>query len=489
MSKMRAEMIERMRAIFTELQGAIASVRLKRSSPTQMYNTVFAAFKSSASFSKIAFAAATISLLLLNTVAAQSAEQEEALELLETAASQARITTQVDTPQHCIALFWWNRLQWDSLWQEAYVYSPTGELLETVHEAYQSNAFVPEARSTVTYNVQGEMIERIVQNWASNTWTNASRTTWGYDATGNDTLSWQFSWHLAVTGDYWDTITGSRNRLQYGPANQISEREISYWSPGLPFGTWTRASKNNYFFNGLGQWDSLVTSSPAGLSWVPISRMVGVQWHDYAQQQRSAYKTQYYQGTWLNAIRNTCTFTGLDNLCYTETYNASVWDTAYREYQYYDAAQNLTQWERQDYNAGQWMVNSGVEHQYVYDGLGHIVEVVDRIWDPQIGYLNNEKRVYDEFFVVQTAAPRPQIEVTAFPNPVVDRLHFRMDRPGPAHITVTDMQGLLRMECFVAVSVDELELQISDLLPNGSYCYRISTRVGEAQGKFILLRP
>ncbi len=403
------------------------------------------------------------------------------------AAAQNRIALHDETPGHCFAFVWWNRLEWDSLWQETYTYSPQGQVIAVLHDAFASGVFIPFERQAIAYSNSGYLSERVTQRWVTGMWTNAVRETWATDAQGNDTLRIAYSWRQ-IQGQFgWDTTSGDHSIIAYDGSGQITNSETSYWVAGFPRGHWERLSRSEYFFDGLGQWDSLIVSSPSGNAWVPSNRLVQVQWHDYALGQRSGYRTQYYQGSWIDAQRVSCVYQGLGSNCVSESYTNNAWDTTYRESRDFDVEEHLTQWERQEFNNGNWLISNGGKHFYTYNGIGQTEQVIDQSWDPTIGYLNAQKRIYDSFFVSATTPQVSDWAVTAFPNPVTDVLHIQSRTREQVCIKVLDMQGRMRMQA-TRLFAGECTIPISDLLPNGTYFYQVSSKTGQAQGKFILLR-
>jgi hypothetical protein len=102
--------------------------------------------------------------------------------------------------------------------------------------------------------------------------------------------------------------------------------------------------------------------------------------------------------------------------------------------------------------------------------------------------VNIGKYVYGSFFTYAADAEVQHIQVSAYPNPCTDHLHFGFDSPPkkPVHIALYDLQGCLRMQTTMHSEVKEFAVPISESLENGAYVYRITTAQGHASGKVVV---
>jgi hypothetical protein len=406
-------------------------------------------------------------------------------------AQLATRATHQNTPDNCMAYIWWNRIQWDSLWQETYTYSVGGLLMEARRDVFVTGqGLEPLYNYVYAYDGLGRKTDKIQQIWNGTGYDNQVRESWTYDSRGADSLLFQYQWVFTPFGYAWDTMGGSRFVHIYTPTGDVATQEHSIWTPTTSGSYWENFSKTEYSFSPALEWDTVVFYNNASGNWAAHSRWVDLAWHDYTQRQAASYIVQTSSGGWTDLQRITCSYNGLDSDCIFEGYSGA-WDTTGREYRLYDAGSHLTKREKWQRQNNLWSVENGDVHLYTYDSLGRHIETVDQYWDPTVGYLNANRYVYGSFFVGLENAVMLSLDARVYPNPLAagDRLHIVLEtRPGPVTFTLHDLQGRLRLQCQAAYTGAEIEVPISQTLEQGQYIYEIRTREGRAQGKVMLQR-
>lgn len=400
----------------------------------------------------------------------------------------ARTALHPQTPEACMAYVWWNRIFWDSLWYETHVYATNGLLMETIHDdVYFQQGLQPHYRYLFEYDNQRRQTSYIQQVWGSGVYTNTHRQMWYPDFRGNDSLNFQFQWVYTPFGYAWDTLTGTRTLNAYTPNGDIASKEFYMWTTTTSGSFWSPQSKTDYRYSTAMEWDTVVFYQSVNGNWQANGRWVDITWHDYAQGQYASLVTQLPNGGWADVQRTSCSYSGLDADCHTESYSGS-WDTVSRHQEFYDADSQLIQIENRVRQGNAWTVLDGRKHNYTRDSLGNVVELINQDWDQQVGYLNANKYVYSSWFVGLSDAHLPTLQVKVFPNPATTSLSFTVEgiTAGPVRVALFDMQGNLRLECHHPHAAAEIKVPVSDQLPAGQYIYTLTTRAGTARGRVML---
>jgi Secretion system C-terminal sorting domain len=401
------------------------------------------------------------------------------------APSSAKISEHNDLPALAYEFSWNDSMAaWDSTRRKTYTYSPAGLLLEAVGDVYTSNAFQRSYRETLSYNVQGWLTDYLSKYWDGSTWVNQSRNEYDYDAFGNSSYDFYFSWN----GTTWDSTYGRRSTFSYVFTDKIGKETVEYWDPQNPI--WVLSDRSDYHWPNAQAWDSLTYFEYTG-TWEPSGRIAVFGWHNFAAElPDSALIQSYSVNGWVDDESMHVTY-GLhdsyDWIYYSRFVN--IWIPYSREVTQRDSKDHDVLNEGFEWNGG-WDQNYGYTNDYLYDGQGRTMEIVHDAWD--LGsYSHSQREVFPSFFTGSTDAIAPRVGVTAFPNPCTDRLNFNVElrQNGPVQIALYDLQGRVRVQTASPRLVDsQVEMPISEVLENGTYLYRVSTKEGVASGKVVVQR-
>lgn len=124
-----------------------------------------------------------------------------------------------------------------------------------------------------------------------------------------------------------------------------------------------------------------------------------------------------------------------------------------------------------------------------YDLVGRLV--ADSVeYADLVSRQNSHKFVYADFRELPTTPPLQTLDVTVYPNPVTEYLHFdlRLLESQVVEITIHDQLGrqLIRKE--VQMQVGSVAMGVAGELQAGTYCYRVKTNKFSKSGKFVVVR-
>jgi hypothetical protein len=402
----------------------------------------------------------------------------------------SKIASQGETPPICRAYIWRNHVRWDSIWQETYTYSPSGLVVETIHDdVFFNPGFAPHYKYLYEYDAQDRKKNWTQKTWGSGTYTNDQRKEWFYSHTGHDSVEYTFQWVSTPFGFDWDTLSGSRTLRTALPNGDILSEEFESWTPTTSGSYWNPQNKVAYHYSQTAEWDTVTYFQAQNGNWLPNGRRVAMNWFDFSQNQCASYVTQLPNGGWSDVQRTTCTFNGLDSDCFTENYSGN-WDTLLRQRLLFDSDGRATRVENQIRQANIWSITDARTFDYTLDSLGHVVEMIQQEWDLQFGFQNNLKYVYPSWLVGFAENSQAEMGVTIYPVPATDVCKFRLEGKtgGLVHIELYDLHGRLRVERIRPFTSNEIQLPLSEQLEGGTYLYRITTNAGSARGKIIILR-
>ncbi len=390
-----------------------------------------------------------------------------------------------DLPTMCNNFDWNDTLnQWDSTSRTHFTYFPNGDFAEVISEQYVGLTFVPSYRATYSFNNQTNTYKSINYNWNGSVWENSYRSDETRDVNGNPILFIDYFWNVSQ----WDTSGGERLNLSYVLVNKIGQSVSEVWNAGL----WETRYREEYAWPNAQGWDSATFSDWNGSAWDYTERYVDVTWHDFPQFLATTARYQSYVGPqWEDGDRFTATFGTYDSYTQiSEEWTGSSWVNSYKEVNVNDSLEHNTLFEDYIWN-GQWDPSYAYATAYTYDLQGHTEEAIYQSSTNGGPFINNYRQVYSTFF---TNAPDPDMATTsvqAYPNPCTDRLNFMVElqQNGPVQIALYDLQGRLRAQTLTPAQVGQaITIPVSEVLENGTYVYRVTSKLGEATGKVAVQR-
>jgi Secretion system C-terminal sorting domain len=398
-----------------------------------------------------------------------------------------KIAEHHDHPHTCTEFDWnGSGSVWDSTYRTTFAYFPDGRVAEEITARFLANQFQPNSRLTNLFNAHGDRINTTSYEWDSAAWVNSFKHEITYDPYGNPLLFWDFDW---VQGA-WDTVAGNRITYTYTFTDKPTSGLDEVWL-GTGLG-WRNSSLEELTWPTPQGWDSYTYSRWLNNAWEPQDRQVAVSWYKFSEWMPYSITYQtYYNGAWLNEGKRDYTYGQYDSeVSFSQEWLNVAWDTLYKDVITRDSLSHAILEEGYDW-VGTWQFSSGDQNDYAYDGQGHTVEIIHQSWTGNV-YEFETKQVYDNFFTVNAASPTTILsQVTAFPNPCTDKLNFKLElqQNSPVQIALYDLQGRLRMQTASPRLMDsQVTVPISEVLENGTYVYRISTKEGVAEGKVIVQR-
>ncbi len=401
----------------------------------------------------------------------------------------SRIAAHDDFPE--LALYFEKDLQlnqWDSTYRWTYSYFPNGDIAEQIGESYggPGTGFVNNQRVANTFASPGNVASTAYSGWNGSAWSNQYQFTYAYDSQNQIIADWFYQWN----GNQWDTVNGSRYTLGYVFSNRIASRVGESWN--FSTSAWDLDYREDYNWPSAQGWDSVIYSSWNGGNWQNEERYIDVAWHDIDEDEPTAGLYQGYTGSlWENRERFSNQYGTNDGYIYIEeNWNGTSWDSSYKEVVEIDSHGHDVGYLGYFY-AGGWHLSGGNENTFTYDAQGRTLEEIDEYLDSLLFVVSVYKTVYPSFF---TNAPEPTsliANVTAYPNPCIDKLNFQVElkQTSTVYIALYDLQGRLRMQTVTPARVGEdIALPISETLENSTYIYRLGTKEGEATGKVTVQR-
>jgi hypothetical protein len=396
-----------------------------------------------------------------------------------------KVSSHADYPQLCTQ-FTWEDIgnSWDTVSQSTFTYSINGWVTEEVRSNYASGNFVPDIRAVYSYSPSGWLVALDEFGWNGSAWDSTYRSEIAHDAFGNTTLYWSFDWNGS-----WDTTFGYQTRYTYRNVSQVESAVDQTWQNSQV--GWLLQDSTYYSYDLANTWDTIAYHSYTGIGWLAEERLVGLTWHDFAKELPLTVRTQYYAAGWEDVKRARVTYGPYDSQTWIfDTYNAPDWDSTAKEVYIHDAEWHEVAYEFYGW-AGGWNLSAGELNSYNYDGSGRTLERIREYYDGATYYFDR-RFLYDNFFVGTAAATVPQVEVTAFPNPATDLVHFNVGlaQPGPVHIALHDLQGRLRVasQAHTGMGESTITVPLSDQLESGTYVYTVRTKAGETTGKVVVQR-
>ncbi len=396
-----------------------------------------------------------------------------------------KVTSHDDLPNLKWALDWNDTANtWDSTARHTYSYAANGNLVEEIIQNFVGPGFVNAQRLQYAWNSQGLMQTEWSYRWNGMAWEYDYRTNWTYDAQQNPSSNLTELWD----GSAWGNLAGYRWTNTYVFTNRLAASEFENWNPATM--GWDLYLRYESHWPSVQGWDTLATYTYSLGTWVPSERAVDYVWLDFDQDLELSGRWQQYDGqNWADRSRFVCTYTSQnqDSDFITEAWNGTNWQNEYRYINDDDSLGHRRSFHNYQW-LGTWDLTGSSEFDYIYDNQGHTMEIVTRPWNG-ISYNNAIKEVFGSFFTGLGESQTLACNVTAYPNPCTDLLHFRMElpTPGPVQIALYDVQGRPRLQTVAAAQTDmAIEVPISETLENGTYLYRLSTKSGRAEGKVFV---
>jgi hypothetical protein len=400
--------------------------------------------------------------------------------------SAAKVSSHHDTPLQCLEFVWLDSTStWDSLAQTTFTYSINGALETSIRSNFDGSAFVLYERNQYAYYPDGSVKDKWYLYRNGNAWDSVAHDTYAYDAFGNTTVYLNYNYN----GSNWDRVAGERKDLTYRNVDQI-ETQVG-WQWQFNGQTWLRVDSIYYAFDGNNERMSDTHFGYSGVGWEPSFRWLDYSWYNFGKLLPSAGRKQIYSApTWVDVERFTATYSPFDSptAIFEQSMAPGQWDTAYKIVQQFDAQDHEILSEIYLYN-GAFILYTGRQELYTYDGLGNTLERITRD-NNGIAYNNAQRYLYANFFLAAPKATQPLVEVIAYPNPVQADLHLRLQlrQAGPVLVQLYDLQGRLRAETLSPYKGGELTFPLSETLENGCYLYHVSTKEGVADGKVVVQR-
>jgi Secretion system C-terminal sorting domain len=319
-------------------------------------------------------------------------------------------------------------------------------------------------------------------DWNGLAWDSTYRSSLSYDLYGNRVYYWTFAWNNG-----WDTTFGYRSNFQYRNGSQVEIKVNEVWQSSLA--GWNLQDSTIYHYNLANEWDTVSYYFHSIIGWTPEQRVVDITWHDFSNELSLTGRKQNFGSIWEDYERYRITYGPNESETWvTDVYNAPNWDSARKEVYINDYHEHQTAYEYYEWSGG-WLLNSSELNDYTYDGNGQTTLRIREYYDGS-NYVNERRFEYSNFFAGIASTQIPTLEVIAYPNPVADHLHFKLEGPqnGPVQIALYDMQGRLRAQTIAPYACEEVQIPISDLLADGIFVYRIQTKSGQATGKVVVQR-
>lgn len=425
-----------------------------------------------------------VSALNISTVSAQSAWHSwfKIGNITKNTADKT-VATQVDYPEHCTNFGWdGGGSVWDTTSQTTFVYNPNGGLLERIVAKYSSGSFTNDFREMHFYDVLGNDSLTLAYSWNGGAWESSYRFLRTFDPFGNITSSIGQIWN----GVAWDTSSGYRAIFTYHNTDQIAAVTQENYQVGSG---WEPTYRMEYSFDNQNRWDTVTGFNPDQGGWLYDRRMLDLAWHDFSKNQPDSAKFEEYINSWENLQRFRVTYSQFDSQVWIYDKFATVWDPAEKYIFNYDQYGNEVQNEGFAWT-GIWSQVDGTETNYLYGTSGEKLEVWQSFFDG-IGYVNDNRQVYADFFTHSADIEGHTLSAIAFPNPVISakRLSFQISdlKHGPTDVSLFDANGVLRLNTH-RPSNELIDIELPASLENGIYFYRIQTGNRRGTGKVVIQR-
>jgi hypothetical protein len=373
---------------------------------------------------------------------------------------------------------------WDPFSHYIYAYYLSGDVAEITFEAY-GPPYEPVQRHTYDYDANHHVVNSRLYDWSGSAWLNRDSSHTTYDAWGNETEKITFT----DFNNTWDTASIVRNTYTYHVSNQVLTSVRELWSVG---NGWIPSLRVENHYDANNQLDTTMSSTWVTITtsqWKPYRRLVGIQYYDYARNLPSAGRIQTYYNGWNDAQRYTVTYGQYDSQVWLYDEFITLWAPLQRNRIHYLAPGDIDTSSVENIVSNHWAISAATARQFTYDGQHHPVQVIEQDYHNG-NYENAFKWDYPSYFVANAPFQSATFAVKAYPNPATDRLNFDLQtlRPGPVHLVLYDLQGRKRMETEIQHADGSVALPISNVLENGTYCYRITTKAGVAAGKVEIER-
>jgi Secretion system C-terminal sorting domain len=398
----------------------------------------------------------------------------------------AKVAGHQDTPLICWE-FAWNDTSshWDSLAITTFTYNPDGTVAYSERQDDNGTTLVLYQRNAYAYYPDGKLKDKWYLYRNGNAWDSAAHDSYVYDQFGNTTIYYSDVYN----GTSWDHAAGERLVYTYRNVDQIETQVGSQWS--FQQQAWILVDSIVYAFDGNNERTSDTHYGYSGTNWDPSFRWLGYSWQSFADLAPSAATKEIYSGGWLPQERFTATYGPYlsPTAIFEQSISPGVWDTAYQVIQQFDSMEHLILAENYFYQADTFALIGGEQNLYTYDGAGHTLERIT-LNSQGIAYYNIQRYLYDAFFVGAAEPITPSLQVVAYPNPAADHfsIQFADNYRGPVQMQLFDLQGRLRTECLVSRANGTCTMPIAEVLENGTYLYRVTTKAGVASGKVVVQR-
>ncbi len=390
---------------------------------------------------------------------------------------------QVDYPLSCINFDWNSGPDvWDTASQTTYAYDPNGRVIERMIGLYGSGTYFNDFRETHAYTTSGFDTLTLAERWNGSNWDPSYRFLRTFDPYGNLTSSIGQTWN----GLGWDTSSGYRASYTYHPSQQIASVIQESYQIGVG---WYPTYKIEYSLDNQNRWDTVTGYLPLQGNWANDRRIVGLGWHDFSENQPDSGRFEQYTTVWENLQRYRVTYSQNDSQEWIYEKFATIWDPADKFLFNYDAQGNEILNEGYRWT-GAWTQTDGLLTSYVYGLSGERLEVTQAFYSGMI-YVNDNRQVYANFFTESPEEQNKSIHMSVFPNPSPGNapVNFKFSGKdlGMVQICLYDMTGRLRLVTHTATQA-LVQISIPDGFENGTYIYRVDSRVGTANGTWILQR-
>ncbi|MEY3444204.1 MAG: Secretion system C-terminal sorting domain [Bacteroidota bacterium] len=390
---------------------------------------------------------------------------------------------QVDYPLSCINFDWNSGPDiWDTASQITYAYDPNGRMIERVIGLYGSGSYFNDFRETHAYTTSGFDTLTLAERWNGSNWDPSYRFLRTFDPYGNLTSSVGQTWN----GIGWDTSSGYRASHTYHNTQQIASVIQESYQTGIG---WNPTYRMEYSFDNLNRWDTVTGFLPNQGTWTNDKRIVGFGWRDFSKNQPDSARFEEYTTLWQNFQRFHVTYSQNESEEWIYDKFGVAWDQSERYLFNYDSLGNEILNEGYRWT-GAWTQTDGLSTNYMYGISGERLEVFQALYNGQI-YVNDNRQVYANFFTEAPEEYNNILNLSVFPSPSSGNapvnFQFSGNDIGKIQICLYDMTGRLRLATN-GMAQRLVQISIPAGLENGTYIYRVTSRLGTASGSWILQR-
>lgn len=380
--------------------------------------------------------------------------------------------------------------------------------------------------TTNQYNSSGLLTNALQQSWDVNTnsWMNSFQTKYTYDSHQNETLFQQENWDqstnswmissgtqtvyvyntnglpTSITYSNYDLtlltyVPYSRSINQtYNSANEItSEQHDTYDNLNT---IWVPSQLYNYTYNNQNKLITLLISNSNGSGgWDYFMRASNILWYQWNGNLDNSLIQSYLletynlmNMTWEASSRETYNYTSNNSYVgIEETYNGTTWENSAKLVTTNDSHNNqiLNEYYQWDATTNAWLMNSGWQYNFTYNGQGATTEKVTQYYDniSLLAYVNSNRTIYEDFIEFNWATSISNIAVkdaSIFPNPSQDKFTIKLNQASA--LQIYNMLGELM---FSDSKVSQVEVDCSNW-PSSTYVIQVQNpNEGSFTKKFI----